>query len=76
MAVRKFRSIDEMPGPPPLPRLRAENLRIACGLSSLADALRPLRRSPGVRKFRSWDEAMAVREADEQQLARAQAPRR
>lgn len=65
MGVRKFRSVEEMPGPPPLPRLDPENLRIACGLATLAVGLRPIRRTPGVRKFRSWDEALAAREAEQ-----------
>jgi hypothetical protein len=55
MGVRKFRSVAEMPPPPPLPRLDAENLRMACQLSSL-EQLRPVRRTPGVRKFRSVEE--------------------
>jgi hypothetical protein len=65
MGVRKFRSVEEMPGPPPLPRLDPENLRIAFGLSSLATRLGPRRPKPGVRKFRSWDEALEAKEADE-----------
>jgi hypothetical protein len=62
MGVRKFRSVEEMPGPPPLKRLDPENLRIALGLASLANALCPTRRRPGVRKFRSWDEALDAKE--------------
>jgi|GEM_PF-1327518 len=64
MGVRKFHSVAEMPGQKPLPRLDPENLRIACGLASLAHGLRPLRRKPGVRKFHSWNEALAAKEAD------------
>ncbi len=63
MGVRKFRSVEEMPGPSPLPRLDPENLRVAFGLASLADGLSPVRRKPGVRKFHSWDEALAARDA-------------
>jgi hypothetical protein len=70
MAVRKFRSVEEMSGPSPLPRLDPENLRIACGLSSLAEGFHPMRRTPGVYKHRSWDEAMAARKRREQELAR------
>lgn len=55
MGVRKFRSIEEMKGPQPLRRLDPENLRIACGLSSL-ELLAPVRRTPGVRRFRSVEE--------------------
>jgi hypothetical protein len=65
MGVRKFRSVEEMPGPSLLPRLDPENLRIAFGLASLASGMRPLRLTPGVRKFRSWDEALAAKAADE-----------
>jgi hypothetical protein len=65
VGVRKFRSVEEMPGPSPLKRLDPENLRIAFGLSSLANGLCPIRLRPGVRKFRSWDEALAAKEADE-----------
>ena len=64
MGVRKFRSVEEMPGPSPLPRLDPENLRIAFGLAALANRLSPARRTPGVRKFRSWNEALAAKEAD------------
>ncbi len=55
MSVRKFRSAGDMPAPPPLTPLDPENLRMACELSSL-ERLRPVRRTPGVRKFRSVDE--------------------
>ena len=71
MGVRKYRSVEEMPGPAPLPRLDPENLRIACGLSSLAGLRGPLRRVPGVHKYRSWDELMAARDAEEVAAARA-----
>ena len=63
MGGRKFHSVEDMPLPPPLPRLDPENLRIAFGLSSLASGLRPIRRTPGVRKFSSWNEALAAKEA-------------
>jgi hypothetical protein len=66
VGVRKFHSVEEMPGPPPRRPLDPENLRIALGLASLANGLRPTRLRPGVRKFRSWDEALAAQEADEQ----------
>jgi hypothetical protein len=55
-----------MPGPPPRKPLDPENLRIAFGLSSLANGLCPTRLRPGVRKFRSWNEALAAKDADEQ----------
>jgi hypothetical protein len=65
MGVRKFHSVEEMPGPPPLPRLDPENLRIAFGLASLANGLSRPKRTPGVRKFHSWDQALAAKAADE-----------
>jgi hypothetical protein len=70
MGVRKFRSVEEMPGPPRRPPLDPENLRLAFGLASLAHGLNPQRTEAGVRKFRSWDEAL------ESRAARARARRR
>ena len=64
MGVRKFRSVEEMPGPPPRTPLDPENLRLAFGLSSLA-GLHPVRLTPGVRKYRSWDELLAKRESQD-----------
>jgi len=61
MGVRKFRSVEEMPGPSRRTPLDPENLRLALGLASLADGLHPLRTPAGVRKFRSWDEALEGR---------------
>lgn len=56
MSVRKFRSVEEMPGVRPLPPLDPENLRIACELTELAYALHPWHFEPGVKKFRSIEE--------------------
>ena len=70
MGVRKFRSVEEMPGPSRRPPLDPENLRLALGLASLAHGLYPLRTQAGVRKFRSWDEAL------ESRASRARAQRR
>jgi hypothetical protein len=53
-----------MKGPPPLRPLDPENLRVACGLSSL-EQLAPVRRSPGVRKFRSAEEMSEERDRRE-----------
>lgn len=61
MSVRKFRSAAEMPAPPPLTPLDPENLRMACELTSL-EQLRPVRRTPGVVKFRSVDEMSRAQE--------------
>jgi hypothetical protein len=57
MGVRRFRSVADMPGPQPRPPLREENLRLAFGLMTLANRLRPARRPAGVRKFASYDDA-------------------
>jgi len=62
MGVRKFRSVGDMPGPPLLPRLDPQNLRLAFGLASAATAFRPVHVNPGVRKFRSWNELLLGRE--------------
>jgi hypothetical protein len=69
MGVRKFRSAAEMPAPPPLPRLDAENLRMACELSTL-ERLRPVQRTPGVRKFRSVEEMSRAQERWEAEATR------
>ena len=63
MGVRKFRSVEEMKGQPPLRPLDPENLRIACALSSL-ERLAPVRRTPGVRKFRGVEEMSRQRDLD------------
>jgi hypothetical protein len=62
MGVRKFRSVEEMSGPPPRPPLDPENLRMAFGLSSAATGFAPIRYTPGVRKFRSWAELVEYRD--------------
>lgn len=61
MGVRKFRSVEEMTGPPPRPPLEPENLRIAFGLMALSKGLGGGSRMPGVRRFRSHDEAVENR---------------
>ena len=61
MGVRKFRSVEEMPGPPPRLPLDPENLRILFGLMSLTHRLAGFRHEPGVRRYRSWNEALASR---------------
>ncbi len=73
MPVRKYRSVNDMPGVRPLPRLDPENLRIACELTELAYALHPWKFEPGVRKFRSIEEAQQHRQDWERQQIRARA---
>jgi hypothetical protein len=62
MGVRKFRSVADMPGPPPRAPLDPENLRLAIGLMELANRLHAVRRQPGTRKFRSLDEAQRAKD--------------
>jgi hypothetical protein len=69
MGVRKFRSVEAMKGQPPLRPLDPENLRLACGLSSL-ERLAPVRRVPGVRKFRSIEEMSQDQERREIETSR------
>ncbi len=66
MPVRKFRSVEEMPSPPPGRPLDPENLRQTFRLIGLLYRLRPWRFKPGVYKYRSLEEAKAGREAQEQ----------
>jgi hypothetical protein len=70
MPVRKYRSVNDMPGVRPLPRLDPENLRIACELTELAFELHPWKFEPGVRKFRSQAEADQHRQEWEKQQVR------
>jgi hypothetical protein len=72
MGVRKFRSVEDMPGPAPLRALDPENLRLAFSLMEMARRLGRLSYVPGVRKFRSPAEANAHRQAREaEEAARA-----
>ncbi len=61
MPVRKFRSVAEMPAPPPLVPLDPANLKLACDLSSTAARLRPVRIPAGVYKHRSLSDAQRLR---------------
>lgn len=62
MPVRKFRSVEAIPPPPPRTPLDPRNLRIACDLSALAVRLRPRRFPPGLHKYRTVEEASRLRE--------------
>lgn len=70
MPVRKFRSIEDMPGPPALPPLAPDNLREAFSMMDLAYRLFPWSYPPGVHKYRSIDAANAARGAWETGLIR------
>lgn len=71
MGVRKYRSIEDMPGPAPRRPLDPENLRLAFGLMDLARHLSPLPYDPGVYKFGSHDEMVCARERREAANVRA-----
>jgi hypothetical protein len=70
MPVRRFHSVAEMTAPPPLPPLTSETLRCAFDLMELAWRLHPVRFPPGVRKFRSLEEAHRSRAAWEKTAPR------
>lgn len=74
MPVRKYRSVADMPAVRPLPPLDPDNLRIACELTELAFALRPWRFTPGVRRFRSMEEANLHRASWEREQVRRRLP--
>jgi hypothetical protein len=59
MPIRKFRSIEEMTPLPDRPPFDPENLRLAIAWSRATLALHPRTRSPGVRKYRSYEEMKA-----------------
>lgn len=54
MTVRKYRSVEEMPGVRPRTPLDPDNLRIACELTELAYALHPWRLEPGCASSARW----------------------
>lgn len=62
MGLRRFRSVEEMRGPPPRDAGDSENLRIACGMSELARRLARLSLEPAIRRFRSYDELLDSRD--------------
>jgi hypothetical protein len=65
MGVRKYRSVADMPGPPPRAPLDPENLRIVFSLMSFARAFRTAKDEPGVRKHASVDALVEDRERRE-----------
>lgn len=74
MPVRRYRHVADMPAVRPLPPLDPDNLRIACELTDLAYGLHPWRFTPGVRKFRSMDEANVHRASWEREQVRRRVP--
>ena len=59
MPIRKFRSVEEMTPLPDRPPFDPENLRIAIIWSRAMLALRPVKQTSGVHKFRSYEEMKA-----------------
>jgi hypothetical protein len=76
MPIRKYRSAAAMPATPPLPPLAEANLKLACDLMELAARLYPTTSEPGVKKFRSIEEANAHRSAWERRQIRRRTPAR
>jgi hypothetical protein len=70
MPLRKYRSVADMPAVQPLPPLDPANLGIACELSELTFALHPWSFEPGVRKYRSAEEANRHRRERERRQVR------
>lgn len=63
MGVKKYRSVDLMPGPPPLPPLEPDNFVRFFEVIALAEQISPfLGYKPGIRKFRSAEQAYMSRE--------------
>jgi len=59
-----------MPAVQPLPPLDSRNLAIACELTELTYGLRPWKLEPGLRKFRSIEEAQRYRQEWERRQVR------
>ena len=76
MPVRKYRSVEEMPGRQARPPLDPQNLDLLFELLQLVDWLHPFSRTPGVTKFRSMDEANHHRSAWESEQIRLTQQRR
>ena len=74
MPVRRYRHVADMPAVRPLPPLDPDNLRVACELAELAYGLHPWRFTPGVRKFRSMEEANLHRALWEREQVRRRVP--
>jgi hypothetical protein len=74
MGVRKFRSVAEIPPLSPLTPLDPANLRLAFSLMGFTQWLSRSVFVPGVRKFRSVEEADAHRRAWEREEARKLSP--
>ena len=62
MGLRRYRSVEDMPGDSPRPPLDPENLVIAFGLMDLAHRIAALSFPPGIKKYRSHDEMLRARE--------------
>jgi len=71
--VRKYRSVADIPAVRPLPPLHSGNFGIACELTELTFALHAWRFEPGVRKYRSVEEAHRHRREWERRQVRQRA---
>jgi hypothetical protein len=72
MGVKKYHSVGEMPGRPALRPLDPDNLLRVLELCAFTDWLFPVQREPGVRKFRSLEEANRHRHEWEAEAIRKQ----
>ena len=70
MSVKKYRSVEEMAGPPTFAPLDPDNLQRLFEVIELAAFLHPFHFVPGVRKFRSIEEANHHRQARQLQQIR------
>jgi len=65
MGVKKFRSVDQMEGPPPLIPLDPDNFARVFEVIALAEQFCECHYEPGIRKFRSAEHAHKFREQRE-----------
>ncbi len=65
MSVKKYTSVDQMPGADTYPPGDPENLRRLAEANALAALFREIRFTPGVFKFRSVEEASRHRQERE-----------
>lgn len=70
MTTRKYKSVEEIPGRSALRPLDQDNLRVACELTELAFGIRSWKLEPGIRKFRSVEQASSHRRDRERHRVR------
>jgi hypothetical protein len=74
MPVHKYRSVQEMKQLPPAHPLDWQNLRQAFELMELTTRLFPIRYAPGVRRFRTSEDANRYRDVVQTTQARRARP--